>query len=207
MTSRRPPPVPASGRAGLDRALDEAHFGADRILNLRESLPTPAQAEARAEAWLRERQVARAGEVLVITGRGNLSHDGVSVVREAVVKLLASLGRRGVVSSMQEHTPGSFVVRLASLRALRAAPRRTRERARVPKADPEALRGLEPETRELLRDLALRALEELGARDPAHFLEAEMLAQFTLIAAGVPEGADRERRLRAALQAALAEYD
>ncbi|HMG01065.1 MAG TPA: hypothetical protein VK560_07455, partial [Gemmatimonadaceae bacterium] len=48
-------------------ALDEATFGLKNILNLRESLPTAADARFRVEAWLRERQVSRAGEVLVIT--------------------------------------------------------------------------------------------------------------------------------------------
>src|SRR5690348_18303996 len=81
----------------LHHAFDEARFGAERTLNLRASLPSPYHAVKRAEAWLRERQVARAGEVLVITGRGNQSFDNVSVVREAIVKLLASLRRRGVV--------------------------------------------------------------------------------------------------------------
>ena len=65
----------------LHRALDEARFGAERTLNLRALRPTVKAAEARAESWLRERQVARAGEVLIITGRGAQSWDGVSVVR------------------------------------------------------------------------------------------------------------------------------
>ena len=53
------------------KALDEAQFGLRNILNLRESLPSAADARHRTEAWLRERQISRASEVLIITGRGN----------------------------------------------------------------------------------------------------------------------------------------
>ena len=55
---------------GLRQAFDEVRFGADRTLNLRESLPSAAEATTRAEAWLRQQQVQQSGEVLVITGRG-----------------------------------------------------------------------------------------------------------------------------------------
>ena len=191
----------------VHRALDEARFGRDRILNLRASLPTAEEAAARAEAWLRERQVAKAGEVLLITGRGKGSEGGVSVVREAVARLLASLRRRGVVAGVEEHTPGSFVVRLAPLTALRDAPRRRRERTPVPPADPEVLAGLSSEARTLLRRLARRALEELGVRDPTPHLAKEMLAQFTALATAVPHGPDREVALRRAIETALQEYE
>ena len=193
--------------SAVHQALDEARFGRERILNLRASLPTAREAVARTEAWLRECQVAKAGEVLVITGRGNQSSDGVSVVREAVAKLLALLRRRGVAESFQEHTPGSFSVRLAPLSALRAAPRRKKDRVRPPSADPAALQGLAPETRALLRQLATCALEELGVEIAEPFVRREMVAQFAHIAAGVPEGADRELRLRAAIAATLAECE
>lgn len=191
----------------LYRALDEARFGAERTLNLRASLPSPYHAAARAEAWLRERQVARAGEVLVITGRGNQSFDNVSVVREAIVKLLASLRRRGVVEQVEEHTPGSFVVRLASLAALRDAPRRRRERRAPASADPIELAGLPVETRSLLRHLAMRALEALAVGNPERFLEDEMRAQFASLAPSVPAGVDREAWLQSAIATAIEEYD
>ena len=55
------------------RAFDEARYGAERTLNLREALPTPEQAVARLDGWIRQRQVDRAGEVLVISGRGNIA--------------------------------------------------------------------------------------------------------------------------------------
>ena len=204
---RRPGTDPRPRVIALRQALDEARFGALRTLNLRAALPTPRQALARAESWLREKQVARAGEVLIITGRGNASFDGISVVREAIVHLFAQLRRRGVVSEVQEHTPGSFVVRLAPVAAMLAAPRRHRDRHVLTPADPAALGGLSPATLLRLRALARRALLELGVRETPRFVEAEMLAQFAAIAGGVPEGVDRDTRLRVAIEGALTEYD
>jgi hypothetical protein len=191
----------------VHRALDEARFGPARTLNLRAMLPTVAQAVKRAEEWLRERQLAGAGEVLIITGRGRGSPGGVSPVREAVHRLLLSLRRRGVVQEIHQHTPGSFVVHLASVCALRDAAPRRREPAPPPQAAPTELAALDEETRELLHRVARRSLEELGVRAVEPFLAREMVAQFALFAAGTPDGPARERRLRAALRRALAEMD
>jgi hypothetical protein len=192
----------------LRQAFDELQFGPAHTLNLREHLPTAEQAVQRAEAWLRERQVARAGEVLVITGRGNQSEGGVSVVREAVARLLTSLKRRGVVTAVGEHTPGSFVVRLAPVSALFEGGQRKREPRQPLPRDPAVLAGLEPETRRLLRRLAERALESLGAlRLEGRFVTDEMVRQFTVIAPGVPEGPDRELLLRSAIRLAMSELD
>jgi len=196
-----------SGSQRVHEALDEARFGPMRTLNLRNALPTVRQAEQRTEAWLRERQVSRAGELLVITGRGNQSPGGVSPVREAIVRLLASLKRRGVVASASEHTPGSFVVLPAPLSALREAARRSSEPSPAPVADPAALRALDPATRLVLRHAAKRALEMLGVYDNEKFLEGEMVAQFALVAGAIPEGPEREGRLRAALEALMQDYD
>jgi hypothetical protein len=190
----------------MHHAFDELRFPRDRILNLRIRLPTAAEAVARTEAWLRERQVEHAGEVLIITGRGNQSVGGVPVVREAVRKLLSSLRRRGVVAAARDHTPGSFIVELAPVAALRSAPRRKREPAPV-LADPKALAMLHADTRALLRRLAALSLAELGVRDPERFMEREMLEQFSLFAMALPNGTAREARLRDALQAAIDEYD
>ena len=82
----------------LHRAFDEARFGPARTLDLRASMPSAADAVRRTEPWLRERQMARAGDVLVITGRGKGSPGGVAVVREAIRKLLGTLKRKGVVA-------------------------------------------------------------------------------------------------------------
>ncbi len=201
----------ASGRApglrALHQAFDDARFGPSRTLNLRNALPTARQAVVRTEAWLRERQASRAGELLIITGRGNKSDGGVSPVRTAIVRLLASLRRRGIVASVAEHTPGSFVVTPAPLSALREAARRQREPNAAALADPVALAALEPATRLILRHVAQRALEALGVTDPTRFLQREMLEQFSLVAPGIPDGPDREARLRAALEALLLDYD
>ncbi len=205
MAERRKRDPRRNGIVALHRALDEARFGRDRTLNLRATLPRPMQAEARCEAWLRERQVAKSDELLVITGRGINSWDGESVVRETIVRLLGSLRRRGVVDSWHEHTPGSFVVTVAPLRALRESPRRSGERRRIA-TDPVALRGIAPPTRARLRELAQLALEQLGIRETDAFLEDEMVAQFSMLARGVPEGPDRDRRLRAAIERTIEEY-
>ena len=196
-------------RAGALHALDEARFGAQRILNLRESLPTAADAAARTEAWLREKQVAAAGEVLIITGRGKGSPGGVSVVRDAVRKTLGMLRRRGVVATFGDHTEGSFVVTLAPVSTLLDAPRRNRDRNDQPAlpVTSAALAALEPATQRLLRDLAIRSLESLGTALSETFIDAEMLRQFSLLAAGVQPGAGSEERLRQGIARAIEEID
>jgi hypothetical protein len=200
-----------SGKVSLHsvwKAFDEAEFGPKNILNLRESLPTAADARFRAEAWLRERQVSRANEVLLITGRGNQSPGGISAVRAAIVALLPALRRRGVVIEWREHTPGSFVVKLGSISSLLDAPRRKRDRALVAKpADPRSLAGLENSTLLLLRRLAVRSLESLGVRRPEKFVEAEMLSKFNSLAGGVAPGVEGEARLREAITIALEQLD
>lgn len=195
--------------ADINRALDEVRYGPERTLNLRTSLPTGAQAAQRCEAWLRERQVLGGGEVLVITGRGNASFGGVGVVRESIVKLLAVLRRRGVVAEVREHTPGSFVIVLASMATLVDAPPRRRD-ARMPKLeDPRVLQLLLPETRARLRTLAERALDALGVRSPSReFVTDEMLKQFGALAGGISATApDREAALQDAVERALLEYE
>lgn len=207
--SRRATPL-----GGLRQAFDEAHFGGARTLNLRESLPSAAEAVARAEAWLRQQQVQLASrsdppEVLIITGRGNNSEGGVSIVRSSVEGLLHRLKQRGVVASHREHTPGSFVIVLAPVHELWDAPRRVREeRTPSPPPDPPSLEALDADTRRLLRQLAERSLEQLGVRgDRDRFIESEMLRQFSALTASLAAGAQREDRLRAAIRRALEQYD
>jgi hypothetical protein len=199
------------GRVSLHsvlRAFDEAAFGSKNTLNLRESLPTAADARFRVEAWLRERQISRASEVLIITGRGNHSPGGVSPVREAILSLMPLLRRRGVVAEWREHSPGSFVVKPGSISTLLEAPRRRRDRAPIAvPLNPESLRGLERPTIELLRRLAIRSLESLGMREPEKFIEAEMLSKFNSLAAALKPGAEGEARLREAIKAALEQLD
>lgn len=195
-------------RTSVLRAFDEAEFGSKNTLNLRESLPSAADARFRTEAWLRERQISRSAEVLVITGRGNQSPNGVSVVREAILSLLPSLRRRGVVSEWREHSPGSFVVKLGSISSLLEAPRRKRDRTPIaPAINPESIKNLERATLELLRRLAIRTLESLGIREPEKFVEAEMLAKFHSLAGGISPGVQGEARLREAIKAVLDQLD
>ena len=200
-----------SGRVSLHsvwKAFDEAEFGTKNILNLRESLPTAADARHRAEAWLRERQVSGTSEVLLITGRGNQSPGGVSAVRGAIVALLPALRRRCVVTEWREHTLGSFVVKLGSISSLLDAPRRKRDRALVAApSDPRSLAELDSSTLSLLRRLAIRSLESLGVQHPAKFVEAEMLSKFNSLAAGVAPGVEGEGRLRDAITTALEQLD
>ena len=205
--SRRTTPL-----AGLRQAFDEARYGNGRTLNLRDALPTPAEAVARAEAWLRQQQVdlSRRGddaEVLIITGRGNNSPGGVSVVRSAIQGLIHRLKQRGVIASQREHTPGSFVVTLAPVHALWSSPTRTPETVQQ-QPDPPSLEALDRETRDLLRQLAERSLEQLGVRgDRDRFIESEMVRHFSALAATVAAHHQKEDRLRAAIRRALEEYD
>lgn len=197
---------------GLWHAFDEAAFGQDRTLNLRESLPSGADARARAESWLRMRQVMKSGEVLVITGRGSQSANGIAVVRESVLALMPSLRRRGVVKSWREHTQGSIVVTLAPVAALLGAPKRNRERASAgvshrDQTIPAPLAALEPETLALLHRLAVETIESLGVRHPESFVADEMQAIFTKLSVTLPVSANREGTLRRAISRAIEDLE
>jgi hypothetical protein len=182
------------------RALDVVRFGERNILNLRESLPSPSDAAVRAEQWLRQKQVEAVDEVLVVTGRGNNSDNGISPVREAVVRVITALRRRNVVERYEEHTPGSFSIRLASIRSMIDAPRRRGQRT---EKTSEVLPEISAANRRLLRDLAERSLEALGIKDTAAFLEPEMRRQLQAISKALGSEKDREEKVRAALRAAL----
>ncbi len=190
----------------LWQAMDEAVFGQERTLNLRESLPSAAEARSRAEVWLRCRQVTRTEEVLIITGRGNQSAGGVGVIREEIIGMMPALRRKGIVESWREHSPGSLVVKLAPLSSLLGAGKRRRDASDVrPPADAGALAGLEAETRELLKQLALRNLDALGIDASDQFMKQEMAKSFSTLLASIPEGAGREEMLRAAILSAIEE--
>lgn len=199
-------------RDGLHQAFDEARFGATRILNVREPMLTGAEATRRAEGWLRTKQVEHAGDVLVITGRGNGSPGQVGVVREEVRKLLGRLRRAGVVSTVEEHTAGSFAIRLAPLRALFDAAARTRDAGagsahRAPRRSPGTLAGLSDDTLALLRRLATASLHSLGLTDPEDdFVEAEMEREFALLSRACSGSLD-ESTLRSAITHALREFE
>ncbi len=192
----------------LARAFDELRFGAARTLNLRAQQPTATQAAAQCEAWLRRLQVEGAEEALVITGRGVRSVEGYSPVREAIVRLLPSLRRRNVISGFAEHTPGSFVVTFAPVRALADAPKRRRERGATPVPAPPSLAALDPETVRLLRDLATIALQSLGVKAPTPaMLQGEMARQFGVLSGALPADGDREALLQQAAVRAIEEYE
>lgn len=197
------------GLKGLREAFDEAAFGADKTLNLRESLPSGIEARSRAESWLRAKQVSGGGDVLIITGRGNQSPGSVGVVRENVLALLPFLRRRGVVDSWREHTAGSVVVRLAPVTQLLTAPSRRRDTRvnRPGPVTPDNLAALDDETLRLLRMLATRTIESLGISHGERFLEEEMLRAFEMLSATLPLSADREGMLRRAIEAAIEELD
>jgi hypothetical protein len=197
-----------TGFSGLQQAFDEVRFGASRTLNLRTSLPTGSEAAQRVENWLRQHQALKSEDVLVITGRGNNSEGGVSVVREASIRVFHELRRKGVITGFTEHTAGSFVVTLASMTALIDAGKRRREQAPLPPpASPPTLATLSGDTRQLLRALAERSLDALGMRERGPFLEGEMLRLFGSLAATITDGEDREQGLRRAIAAAMSDYD
>jgi hypothetical protein len=196
------------GLAGLQRAFDEVRFGATRTLNLRESLPTGAEAARRLEAWLRQHQVQQSAELLVITGRGNNSQAGIAVVREATIRVFHELRRKGVVEAFAEHTPGSFVVTVAPLKTTvdAASGRPQQDVAPAPAAAP-TLAALGAETREELRVLAERSLDALGIRERGPFVEGEMLRLFGVLAPSTGSGTERESQLRTAIRRAMSELD
>jgi hypothetical protein len=190
----------------LWNALDEAAFGAERILNLRESLPSAIEARARAEAWLRGRQVAKPEEVLIITGRGNQSAGGVGVIRQEILEMLPSLRRRGIVESWREHSPGSIVVKLAPTSALFSAAKRRRDTPPSNNAHSgAAIAGLEAETVSMLRQLALVNLEALGVDSGEPFVRAEMERIFSILSSAIPEGERSEAALKASMRNAIEE--
>jgi hypothetical protein len=195
----------------VQQAFDEARFGATRILNVRDSLPSGAEAARRADGWLRSKQMERAGEVLIITGRGSGSVGQVPVVREEIRKLLNALRRAGVVEQFGEHNPGSFVIQMAPLRALFEAPRRERS-APPPEPSsplvPPTLTGLDPSTRRSLHQLATISLESLGLVAPAETLVvAEMERQFALLVCGAPETGVSDAWLQGVIAHALEEFE
>ena len=191
----------------IQKAFDEIRFGPSRTLNLREWLPSGEEARARADSWIRAKQVERAGELLIITGRGKGSEDGVAVVRNTILALFPSLRRRNVITGWEEHTAGSFVVQLAPLNAMFEAPRRRREPAPPPPAIPTSLAALDPETLRMLRDLAVASLMTLGVHNAERFVEAEMKDKFARLTAALTGADDPERELRSAIRHALEELE
>ena len=173
-------------------------------------MPTAAEAVRRAEPWLRERQMARAGDVLVITGRGREVRGGIAVVREAIRRLFGTLKRKGVIWRRRGAHRG-FVrgdagagARAVRDRAALALQRRARRRRAIRgncgrSTRPPAL---------ALRSLAERSLEVLGAPRTERLVHDEMVRQFAILASAVaPDETDREGRLRFLIDAARNAFD
>jgi len=186
----------------LYRAFDEAQFGDGRTLNVRDGLPTGAEAAARTDAWLRLKQVEGVREVLVITGRGTHSVSALPVIKTHVARRIAALRRAGVVASVTEHTPGSFVVRLSPMSSMLAAAERSSPRShetRAADALPRSMASLTPATQRMLRDLAERTLDSLGIRNTtSSMITDEMERQTTLLTRSMPRDADRDGWIRRA---------
>jgi hypothetical protein len=190
----------------LWHALDEAAFGSERTLNLRETLPSAAEARARTETWLRGRQVTKPDEVLIITGRGNQSAGGVGVIRREILALMPALRRRGIVESWREHSPGSLIVKLAPTSALFSAPKRRRgSEGGINATDESPLAGLEPATVTMLEQLALRNLDNLGVDHEADFVLKEMQRIFSMLTSALPASGRSEEALRNSIRNALEE--
>lgn len=185
-----------------------ALFGPLRTLNVRASRLSGRDSAARVEAWLRSKQVELSGEVLIITGRGAGSLDGIPVIREWTRKVLSRLRRQGVIASFGEDTPGSYVVTLAPLRALLEAPARRRSEQKSSPARPPVIAGLRRETRDRLRHLAEQSVDSLGVRHPtAAQVSAEMARQFSIVASTAPPGVDVDRWIDGAIAKAIREYE
>lgn len=155
--------------------------------------------------------MARAGDVLVITGRGRGSPGGHGLVRAGVQNLLVKLKRAGVVSAANEQNPGAFAVTLAPIRALfEAVPRSRTRREGIGEShtEPAALAALDRATLVELRQLAEYSLEQLGAKEGRAFVEDEMTRQFSILSRSIsPDETDRDGRLRFLISAAKSAFE
>ena len=201
----RPPRRDGTPVIPIERAFDELRFGSARTLNLRDDLPTVTQAEARLESWLRQKQAEGGGDVLVITGRGLGSLDGVGRVREAVLGRCRRLKRLNVVVDAREHGPGALVVTVHPLRAVINAPRlRTGRKTPVQHLEPGELAALPNDLRGLLREVAALSIQRLGVLNPSESSIAdEMRAQFGVLAPSVAGAADPAAALRTVVTSLL----
>ena len=199
-------------KTDLLRSFDEIQFGSARTLNLRDTFPTAADARYRADAWLRQRQATSTEDLLIVTGRGKGSPDGIPAIKQVIILLLHSLRRQGVVKDWREHTPGSFVVQPAKMTELLSAMPRRREPANQPlRRDPAevglVLDGLAKETVKVLRILAERSLDDLGIKDRTGLVESEMARKLSALTPGLPVTGDRDAALRSVIIRATEELD
>lgn len=126
---------------------------------------TAAEAAARVDRWLRERQVDGNATVRVITGRG-LHSQGRPVLRDRIVELLGTLRGTVVGRFSVEHGGGVIRIELRPPRPGVAAP--GRHRGTPP--DLESLKGLDPDLRRRAED----TLRELGVEPTPVLVRAEV---------------------------------
>jgi hypothetical protein len=87
-------------------------------------------------------------------------------------------------------------------------PRSRSNDAHVKPCDPKELRALGAPTRALLRLLAERSLEVLGAPRTEALVHDEMVRQFSILSSAVaPDETDREGRLQFLVEAARDAFD
>jgi hypothetical protein len=175
---------------------------------VRDGLLSGAEAERRVDGWVRAKQVEMTGDVLIITGRGAGSVNGIAVVRDATLRRLRSLKRGGVITAIAEDTPGSFIVTLASIRTMLEAPNRRRRGAQHSRAPETAITGLSSATHARLRELAIRTLESLGMRATSESVVGdEMVRQFSRLVAAAPAGMPPDKWLASAVERVIREYE
>jgi hypothetical protein len=107
--------------------------------------------------------------------------------------------------AVREHSPGSFAVTLAPLRALLEASRRKKDPPTRPAADAAKLGALDASTYKALRALAVNSLAILGAPRTESLIHDEMARQFSRLAASLGKQGDRDAQLRRAIETAIAD--
>lgn len=170
--------------------------GPARTLDLSASVDDPAAAT---EAWLRDRQIAAAGTVMIVCRalRGSAS----AAVRQRV----ARLQRQGVVRTHRTVGDTTLFVDLAPVAAMLSSTPRSRHRTRIPAASSiRAIRALDPETSQALEALAVATIHELGVECRDDVLLMEMRRHHAILNSGIPASEpERARRLRFVIEAAL----
>lgn len=193
---------------------DESRFGPARRLDIRPATDTIQATCRHAERWLRERQAARAGDVLVTVGKGHggsgPASDAVQdAVQDAVEAMLRTLRRAGVVERVRVVQQSTFAVSLAPLRALFNAPARSRGRWTPVAGQVDVEPGvLSVEARTNLRRIAELSLVEVGVEATPNLIETEMRRILSRLSAAVPDDEpERGERFRFLLSAVRHEYE
>lgn len=175
--------------------------GPAQTLDLRDIVtPDPTTVEA----WIRDRQVAGAGDIAIILPAG------ASVAERArraspVRGVLTRLRHAGVVQAVDDGRSGQLHVDLAPFRAvLGAVPRRRRPVRPVRRPSPAIVERLDPPVRAALRSLAEGSLASLGTRHDERLVRAEMGRLYGVLDATIAaDEPDRVARFRLLVDRAL----